>query len=75
MKIRRYMLPEDWDEKIFDNSKCCECKLDLKIENIRALRNKTWFYVYEIMFRNRQKFFLCEKCFTRFIRESLKLLL
>jgi len=75
MKIKRYNLQRQWDEEIFDDSKCSECKLDLKIESIRAMKNRRSFYVYEIVFQNRQKFFLCEDCFNKLIRESVKLLL
>lgn len=75
MKIKRYKLPRQWDEETFDDSKCFDCKLDLKVESIKAMKNRSSFYVYEIVFQNRQRFFLCKDCFNKLIRESVKLLL
>jgi len=75
MEIKRYQLPTDWDEKIFDDHNCYNCGENLKLMGIRAMRSGSKAYVYEIRFPNRYRLFLCEECFKQLIREAVKVLL
>jgi len=75
MEIKKYLLPINWNEEIFDDKLCMGCGSDIKVESIKAMKNRKYFYVYELIFKDKNRFFLCEECFKTLLHKGFKLLL